>query len=48
MNKKPRDTPIAKLLPVPPLLLKEETDKPIKVSIKHESGIVYLLCLTSK
>ena len=48
INKKPRDTPIAKLLPVPPLLLNEDTDNPIRVSIKHESGIVYLLCRTNK
>ena len=48
MNKNPRETPIAKLLPVPPLLLKEETEMAINVKIKHERGIVYLLCRTSK
>ena len=46
--KKPSDTPIAKLLPIPPLLLKEDTDKPIRVNIKHDKGVVYLLCLTNK
>ena len=48
INKKPRETPIAKLLPVPPLLLKEDTESAIRVRIKHDKGIVYLLCLTSK
>ena len=48
INKKPRVTPIAKLLPVPPLLLNEDTDKAINVSMKHDKGIVYLLCLTSR
>ena len=40
INKKPRDTPIARLLPVPPLFLKEETEIPINVRIKHDRGIV--------
>lgn len=48
MNKKPNATPIARLEPVPPLLLKEETETAIIVNIKHERGIVYLLCRTSK
>ena len=48
INKKPRETPIAKLLPVPPLLLNDETERAISVRIKHDKGIVYLLCLTSK
>ena len=39
---------MARLLPVPPLLLKEETEIAIKVKIKHERGIVYLLWRTSK
>ena len=43
MNKKPKETPIARLEPVPPLLLNEETEIAIIVNIKHESGIVYLL-----
>lgn len=48
INKKPRETPIARLLPVPPLLLNEETESAIRVRIKHDKGIVYLLCLTSR
>ena len=48
INRNPRETPIARLLPVPPLLLKEETEIAIKVRIKQERGIVYLLCRTSK
>lgn len=43
MNKKPNDTPIARLDPVPPLLLNEETEIAIIVNIKQERGIVYLL-----
>ena len=43
INKKPRETPIARLLPIPPLLLNEETDNAIKVRIKHDNGVVYLL-----
>ena len=48
INKKPKETPIAKLLPVPPLLLNEETESAIRVRTKHDKGIVYLLCLTSR
>ena len=48
INKKPKETPIAKLLPVPPLLLNDDTESAIRVRIKHDKGIVYLLCLTSK
>ena len=43
MNKKPKETPIARLEPVPPLLLNEETEIAIIVNIKHERGTVYLL-----
>ena len=43
INKKPKDTPIARLDPVPPLLLKEETEIAIIVNMKQERGIVYLL-----
>ena len=43
MNKKPRDTPIAKLEPVPPLLLTEDTARAIRVRTKQDKGIVYLL-----
>ena len=43
MNKKPRDTPMAKLEPVPPLLLTEDTARAIRVRTKQDRGIVYLL-----
>ena len=43
MKKKPRDTPIAKLEPVPPLLLIEDTERAIRVRTKQDKGIVYLL-----
>ena len=43
INKKPNDTPIARLVPVPPLLLKEDTETAIIVSMKHDKGIVYRL-----
>ena len=48
INRKPRDTPIARSLPVPPLFLNDETEMAIKVNIKQDSGIVYLLWRTSK
>jgi len=48
INRNPRETPIARLLPVPPRLLKEETEIAINVKIKQERGIVYLLWRTSK
>ena len=38
----PSATPIAKLEPVPPLLLTDDTDIAIIVSIKQDSGIVNL------
>ena len=44
----PIETPIAKLEPVPPLLLNEDTDRAIRVRTKHDKGIVYLLCRTNK
>ena len=44
----PNATPIAKLEPVPPLLLTDDTDIAIIVSIKQDSGIVNLLCLTKR
>ena len=43
INKKPSDTPIAKLDPVPPLLLTEDTERAIRVKTKQDKGIVYLL-----
>ena len=36
MKKKPRDTPIAKLEPVPPLLLTEDTERAIRVRTKQD------------
>jgi hypothetical protein len=48
IKRNPNETPIAKFEPVPPLLLKDETDIAIIVSIKHDKGKVYLLCLTNK
>ena len=47
-NKNPNETPIAKLDPVPPLLLIDDTERAIMVRIKQEKGMVYLLCLTNK
>ena len=47
-NKNPNETPIARLDPVPPLLLIDDTERAIMVRIKQEKGIVYLLCLTNK
>ena len=48
IKRNPRETPIARLLPVPPLLLKEETEIAINVKIKQERGIVYLLWRTKR
>ena len=48
INKKPRDIPKAKLTPIPPLLLKEETETPINVKTKAEMGKLHLLCRTNK
>ena len=44
----PRAIPNAKLIPIPPLLLNEETETAINVKTNDESGILHLLCLTSK
>ena len=48
IKKNPRETPIAKLNPIPPLCLKDETETPIIERIKHDKGRVYRLCLTSR
>ena len=40
--------PNAKLTPIPPLLLKEETATAINVKINDETGMLHLLCLTNK
>ena len=43
INRNPRDIPKARLTPIPPLLLKEETETPIKVKTKAEDGKLHLL-----
>ena len=43
INKNPRDTPMAKLEPVPPLLFIEDTERAIRVRTKHDKGIVLLI-----
>ena len=44
----PSAIPKAKLIPIPPLLLNEETETAIRVKTNEESGILHLLCLTNK
>ena len=46
--KKPKEIPIAKLTPIPPLLLFEDIETAIKVRIKDASGKLYLLCRVNK
>jgi len=48
INKNPKVIPIAKLTPIPPLLLKEDMETAIIVKIKEARGKVYLLYLTNK
>lgn len=48
IKRKPRAIPKAKFTPIPPLLLKEETDTPISVNTKAEKGKLHRLCLTNK
>ena len=48
MNKNPKVIPNAKLTPMPPLRLKDETATAIRVNIKAEIGILHLLCRTNK
>ena len=40
IKKNPRETPIAKLRPIPPLCLNDETDTPIIDRTKHDKGKV--------
>ena len=40
--------PKAKLMPIPSLLLKDDTETAKSVKTKVEKGILHLLCLTSK
>ena len=48
IKRKPKLIPNAKLTPIPPLRLKEETATAINVKINDETGILHLLCLTNK
>lgn len=48
MNRNPKEIPKAKFTPIPPLLLKDETETPIRVKTKAENGNVHLLCLTNR
>ena len=47
-NIKPSETPKARLIPMPPLLLKDETETAIIVKIKTDNGVVHLLYLTKR
>ena len=48
IKRKPKLIPNAKLTPIPPLRLKDETATAINVKINDEIGILHLLCLTNK
>ena len=48
IKRTPNEMPKARFTPIPPLLLKEETDTPISVKINAEKGRLHLLCLTNK
>tara|TARA_B100000902_G_C26738455_1_gene634914 strand:- start:14 stop:343 length:330 start_codon:yes stop_codon:yes gene_type:complete len=48
IKRNPKKIPKAKFTPIPPLLLKEETDTPIRVKTKAEKGKLHLLCLTNR
>ena len=48
IKRKPKLIPNAKLTPIPPLRLKEETATAIKVKINDEIGILHLLCRINK
>tara|TARA_B100000941_G_C28101835_1_gene348814 strand:- start:4 stop:288 length:285 start_codon:yes stop_codon:yes gene_type:complete len=48
INTKPNVIPKARLSPIPPLLLKEETETAINVKTKTEMGRLHLLCLTKR
>ena len=43
IKRNPSEIPKAKLTPIPPLLLNEETETPIKVKTKAEKGKLHLL-----
>ena len=48
IKRNPMAMPKAKFTPIPPLLLNEETETPIRVKINAEKGKLHLLCLTNK
>lgn len=48
IKRNPKAMPKAKLTPIPPLLLEEDTETPIKVKIKAEKGKLHLLWRTNK
>ena len=48
INENPIRIPIAKFIPIPPLLLTDDTDTDIRVRTNTEIGKLYLLCLTNK
>ena len=47
-NIKPSETPNARFIPIPPLLLNDETETAIIVKIKTDNGVVHLLYLTKR
>ena len=48
IKRNPKEIPKAKLTTIPPLLLKEDTETPIRVKTKAEKGKLQRLCLTNK
>ena len=48
IKRNPSEIPKAKLSPIPPLLLKEETETPIRVKTNAEIGKLQRLYLTNK
>lgn len=48
IKRNPNAIPKAKLTPIPPLLLKEDTETPIMVKTKAENGKLQRLCLTKR
>ena len=48
INENPIRIPIARLIPIPPLRLTDDTDTDIRVRTNTDIGKLYLLCLTNK
>ena len=48
IKRKPRVIPKARLTPIPPRRLNEETATAIKVKMKAEIGMLHLLCRTRR